>query len=270
MKKVALIACVAALCCASFAWAQDEISATNPLGMGWTACAASPNQFGLQNVSFACAAEASNACRDFKLLPTFVSTITDSRFAGSTVVINLIIGNTVPGQWWSGFAPSSCRGQQAISTSGPVTAGTTVCANPYPGTAGTLPGQSSGQYHALPNHFRITSSNSVNPTQPLTSGQRNYAMQLDLKTDGTLADCDPTFDNTPLCTDGCSVGACFNLNNVDIFMAVDGNTSTPDIIHYTDNGGGRAWCTYNSGTGVCPGATPTRQSTWGSVKALYR
>src|SRR5256885_1212007 len=131
MKKVALVTCIAALCTASLAWAQDEVSATNPLGLGWTACSAT-NPVGAQNVSFACATEAASACRDFKLLPTFVSTITDSRFAGSTIVINLIIGSGPPGQWWSGFASGGCRTQQAISTNGPVTAAGT-CANPYPG-----------------------------------------------------------------------------------------------------------------------------------------
>jgi hypothetical protein len=272
MKKFILTTCVAALCVASAAMAQDEISLTNGLGLGWTACSAT-NPVGALNVTFACDLEATNACRVFRLMPTFVSTLTDSRFAGSITTIDVLVGSSpTVGLWWSGLVPGACRAVPAISTPGNITA--TVCANPYPSGSGTLPGQqvaaNTGQ-NPLPNRFRISSANSVNPTQSLTTGVRTYAMQLEFKTEGTLADCDPTLDNTPICTDGCTTPACFVCNQVDLFMAVDGNPATPDIIHYTSDGSARNNCTYAGGTGAnCPGATPAKQSTWGGVKALYR
>ena len=278
MKKIALLTCIASLCTASLAMAQAEVSETNPLGLGWTGCS-SANPVGAADVTFACATEATNACRVFRLMPTFVSTITDPAFAGSTTTIDVLIGSSAAvGQWWSGLIPGGCR-VPAVTTAGNITAPSLptagACRNTYPAGAGTLPGQAAVPNvgtNPLPNRIRIASANSVFPVVALTTGERTYAMQLEFKTEGTLADCDPTVDPTPVCTDGCTSPACFVLNDVSIFMEVGTGDPNPDIIHYSHDGGAtRNWATYQGGTGVnCPGATPSKPSTWGAIKALYR
>ena len=57
MKKLVIAACIATLCVASLAYAQDEISQTNALGLGWNQCGTTAaNAIGAQNVNFACGA----------------------------------------------------------------------------------------------------------------------------------------------------------------------------------------------------------------------
>lgn len=279
MKKIALTICIASLCLASLAWAQAEVNETNALGLGWTACS-SANPVGAADVAFLCAAEPASACRVFRLMPTFVSSITDNAFAGSTITIDVLIGsNPVVGQWWSGMQAAGCR-PPAVVNPGNITAASLpvvgACRNTYPAGSGTLPGLSFvpnvGTNNPQPNRIRISSANSVNPAPTITIGERTYAMQLEFKTEGTLADCDPTIDPTPVCVDGCTTAACFVLNDVSLYMEVGSNDPNPDIVHYSHDGGAtRNWCTYQGGTGGnCPGATPSRPTTWGAIKSLYR
>lgn len=273
MKKFALATCIASLCVASLAYGQAEISQTNPLGLGFGTCS-TLNPVGLANVTFACENETANACRIFRMSPTFVSTITDFAFAGSTTVIDVLIGSSATvGQWWAGLGPGGCRPPAVTTIGNQLSAGT--CVLLYPAGAGTLPGQQTAANtgsNPAPNRIRISSANSVNPVQPLNTGTRYVAMQLEFKTEGTLADCDPTLDPTPICTDGCLTPACFVVNDISIFMEVGTGNPNPDIIHYSHDGSAtRQFVTYQGGTGAsCPGATPTKTSTWGAVKALYR
>ena len=276
MKKIPFSVCIATLLAVSLAHAQpDEITAPNPIGLGWNGCSTA-KPVGDGNVSFACENEPTNACRVFRLLPTFVSSIDSYQFAGSVTYIDVHIG-TGPtiGEWWTvGTNPGTCRGGQLLYTVGAITAPSLpnpgACHNLYPVSAANLPGQVP---HAtgVANRIRLYSANSVYPPQSLTRGQRTYAMQLELRTEGTLADCDPIVDPTPLCIEGCSTPTCFVLTNVSIYMAIEGNTN-PDIIHYVPDGGTtRNWVTYQGGTcGQSVGVTPTRTTTWGAIKSLYR
>ena len=275
--RASALACLVLLGIPQVAGAQAEIRITNPIGLGWTGCS-SANPVGEQDVGFACQNETVDACRVFRLMPTFVSSITDPAFLGSAISIDVLIGaSPVIGQWWADLPWLGCR-PPVLTTAGNITAASLPtaggCRNPYPAGTVTLPGQQNSGPGVgagpLPNRFRISSANSHTPpylAQPLTTGERTYAMQLEFKTEGTLANCDPTVDPTPVCTDGCLTPACFVLNMVE----VGSGNPNPDIIHYTSDGTTRNFVTYQGGTGSnCPGATPTRPATWGAIKALYR
>ena len=276
-SATAFATCVASLCAASMGWGQAEINQTNALGLGWTACSTT-NPIGVNNFNFLCETEQVNACRVIRLMPTFVSTINDAGFAGSTVLIDVLIGSApTVGQWWSGFVPGGCRVTPTLSTVGNITAASLpavgACRNLYPPGAATLPGQqisNSVGRGAAPNRYRVSSANSVYPIQTLTIGERAYAMQLEFKTEGTLADCDPAVDPTPVCTDGCCAPVCFILNDVSIFMEVGTGNPNPDIIHYSADGSARNFATYQGGMASCVGYSPVVARTWGAVKALYR
>ena len=281
MKKSPLFACIAMLFAVSLAQAQTtgEVSQTNPLGLGWHGCT-NTNPLGAADVRFACEAEVTNACRVFRLMPTFVSTITDQGFAGTEVTMDVMIGtSSAVGEWWTGIGPGQCRPVDTLTPSGYISAPSLptpgACHNVYPSSASTMRGQR--LTFANPNRFQMWSWMAVYPEQQLTTGQRTYAMQFDLNTTGTLADCDPAVDSTPVCTQGCSTPACFTLSLVSIYMHVnvqgeDADNTNPDIIHYRHDGGdSRNWATYQGGAcGSTLGITPTRLTTWGAIKALYR
>ena len=274
MKKIPPLAGIAMLLAVSLAHAQATVNEPNALGLGWHGCS-TQNPLGAANVQFACEAEAFNACRVFRLMPTFVSSISDTGFAGSEVALDVWIGTSpTVGQWWAGMASGGCRGVEALTlavyTDAPSLPTPGACHKLYPSGSSTLAGQRNhptGQ----PNRIRITSVKSVYPYATLTAGQRTYADQFELKTEGTLADCDPTVDSAPICTDGCSTPACIVLTNVTIYMEVKDGNSNPDIIHYSHDGGAsRNWVTYQGGACTSLGITPTRNTTWGAIKSLYR
>src|SRR5262245_59022606 len=166
MKKFALATCIAAMCVASVASAQQpDITVTNGLGLGWGACSTT-NPLALANQNFACANETVLGCRTFNLQASIVPHITDPRFAGSTTVVDVLIGSTPTiGQWWAGFGIPGCR-PPSISTAlnGPAT--NASCDSYYAPGLSTgpgltiLPGDGAG---GVPNRIRLVASNSVFP-----------------------------------------------------------------------------------------------------------
>ena len=67
---------------------------------------------------------------------------------------------------------------------------------------------------------------------------------------------------TPDLCAGCAAPACVVLDQLEYYSLSDNRIIyTPEF---------RNWVTWNGGTSNCPGAVPTKNSTWGKVKALYR
>jgi len=72
--------------------------------------------------------------------------------------------------------------------------------------------------------------------------------------------------NTLTCT-GCLNSACLVLNTINLT-----SLGLPNVVLQSPSPGSENWITWqaDAGTTGCPGATPTRNATWGSVKSLYR
>lgn len=66
---------------------------------------------------------------------------------------------------------------------------------------------------------------------------------------------------------GCLQGACFVLNTINLT-----SLGQPNVVLQSPHPGSDNWVTWqgNAAATGCPGATPTRNATWGSVKSLYR
>ena len=67
---------------------------------------------------------------------------------------------------------------------------------------------------------------------------------------------------------GCTDGACIVLNSIQLTQPIgvgDYTISNPILRNWVQWQGGATTI-----TGGCPLATPTRSTTWGSVKSLYR
>lgn len=65
---------------------------------------------------------------------------------------------------------------------------------------------------------------------------------------------------------GCTQGACIVLNKIRL---VSDSYAVP-VLELTTPIPGRNYVTYNGGSPDCPASTPTRNSTWGAIKAIYR
>lgn len=69
---------------------------------------------------------------------------------------------------------------------------------------------------------------------------------------------------TTVCA-GCDVGVCIKLNNIEILQPL------PNDSWKLTNPTGQDFVTWQTPSGqTCQGATPSKSTTWGSVKALYR
>jgi len=66
---------------------------------------------------------------------------------------------------------------------------------------------------------------------------------------------------------GCLQQACFVLNTINLT-----SFGVPNVVLQAPHPGSENFVTYqgNAAATGCPGATPTRNATWGSVKSLYR
>lgn len=105
--------------------------------------------------------------------------------------------------------------------------------------------------------YSVPTANQV----PLTPGEQYMSMRASILYNKTVGLTTPT----QFCPD-CQVGVCLVVTYVRCLQpagAPGGNVSVT-------NSGGRNFITWNGGLPSCPGATPTRSTTWGSVKALYR
>jgi hypothetical protein len=158
--------------------------------------------------------------------------------------------------WWQ-MNSSGCR-PTGMSISADFTSGPFSCSDFWAGQAST-----GMQYNVPgvlgPNSARINTVAGVQETGagPIDENSMWYAYKLSLlkvKSVGTGA-----------CA-GCLDGACIVLNQMNLSQPAP----APDVVLTS---GPQNWVTYRGGAGaghICPGATPNRKSTWGSVKALYR
>jgi hypothetical protein len=92
--------------------------------------------------------------------------------------------------------------------------------------------------------------------QPVPADVQQYGIGFRITNANTGAGCP-----------GCLSAACFVLNTINLTSA-----GLPDVKLQSPHPGSDNWVTWQqnaAGTG-CPGATPTRNATWGSVKSLYR
>jgi hypothetical protein len=245
MKKTLLIAGALLALTASMASAQGGIN------LSWTDCGVA----GLAAKTFACT---NNSGSDI-LVVSAVSPAPMNQLVAAEIVIDLQSNQAVLSDWWSLTTGTGCR---PTSLSGLANFAT------LPGTClDTWSGAASGgidytfQFGA-PNRGRIRGVWAVPGTSPATSdgASEYYIEELILNHAKTVG--------TGSCA-GCGDGACIVLNSIKL--------SSPSTAHqdYTvSNPLNRAYVTYQAGgvdpSGGCPGATPTRNSTWGSVKSLYR
>jgi hypothetical protein len=182
-----------------------------------------------------------------------------ANFIGATTVLDIqVAGSTLPDFWV--FDPLTCH-DSGLSGSGQIlTTPGGNCQSPYGAT--TTQTNGFGSFLAGPNHIHWECDHS--------RGSGIASLALPVSTGGYLAQIvqlswdDAAFDGATCA--GCDVPACIVLNNVKA-----ANTSGVQIADMTQVVSGiQNFVTFYGGAPNCPGAVPTKNSTWGQVKALYR
>ena len=230
------------------------------VNLRWNACA---GDGGVSNRTSACNSNTGSQ----SLTASYVvgAAVTGINSMDSRVVI-AAASATVPG-WWQFFQAGTCR-PTAITENALIPATAVACSDPFSGTAasgiatytpGAL-GPSTTQFIA---YAATTSANAA-----LAVGQEYFAFNLVVRTVSTTG--------AGSCS-GCLVPVCILLQDISLYTGTGGVPPATVVLTAPANGIDSNFATWQGGLGAgplpgggCPAATPTRNSTWGSVKSLYR
>ncbi len=227
----------------------------------------------------ASAADLTFPCNDNTLFFTMIASVRApagiSKLSAEEVTIDLQESVTPLSSWWhyedgTASTPAGCRGTSASNVGSLAvstlfgSASTSVCKN-YWGFSGS----SAWDYHpdvVAPGRARLraVSARSPGTEGPLTADDQYYVANISIDSQHSTAD--PTDPSIPVCT-GCQDGVCIVFSQCKL----DQPPGTPngDVTIIAQDF--RQYVTWQGGAGTnCPQATPTRRSTWGHVKSLYR
>lgn len=254
MKKLTLMAFALLTLGATAAMAQDTMNLGYVCRTAANTSAAATNDFNTSAVG-PCDDGASYTTIK-RILSSFKNATSMTDWAGTSVAIDIATATTPLPDFWA-IQPSGCRdGAMAIPTV-MSTSGATGCTNPFVLAPTDPAGQ--GETNGITadvatgrvriKSFHIRASVGVNLPPPASAGgyiANNFALAP---------------DGADVCA-GCADPACIVLNQVEYYS---GNENRQ--IHQPEL---RNYLIWNGGSPNCPGATPTKSSTWGQVKALYR
>jgi len=227
------------------------------VALRWNACF---GDGGASNRDFAC--NTNNGSEN--LLATFILPAAVSNVQGSIATLELASAAPTVPAWWQFINAGTCRQFSIVTTQNPP-AGAVACTSwdsgqGVIGIGSYVIGSPAANDVTIVAPLAVAVSNRVD----LVPGSEYITARfviLHTKTVG-FGSCD-----------GCEVPACVLLKSVDVGTA----TGTAITLTAPANGTDANVVTWQGGGGVpalpggaCAGATPTRNATWGEVKAIYR
>jgi len=255
MKKLLVLTSALLVLGASVASAQ--------INLAWRNCIAvtAGGTSAQQNVTPLC--DGSQNGIPFKGVLSFIAPANTAQFVGCDALLDIQTADpTLPDFWRLGVG--DCReGNFAYPAVLTGIGNTANCKNPYLG--GNTGGGFSYDPGSTPARSRVQLAIARDTEFPLIAGAQYICGMFTLDTfkDVDLGDGE--------CA-GCQVPACLVLNQIAI-LQVAGQTPPSQDINILTTAATRQYVTWQGGAvpgGGCPGATPTKSATWGSVKSLYR
>jgi hypothetical protein len=250
MKKVTLL-------CGLLLAMSASIATAAGLGIRWTECI---GDGGTANRNFACNVNTGSNV----LVGTFeLGAAGLAQTSGEEIIVDLASASATLPTWWAFKNVGTCRtGSLAIGAA--PTANAANCAD----WGGGLAGAGLGAYiigARGPNTARIVAASAVPPSglQDLSGGQEYFAFTLAINNLKTV---------NAGCT-GCQTAVCIVFNSLNMTTPILANNV---FLTGPSNGTDADFCTWQGGAGVivggtpgCGAATPTKNTTWGAVKAMY-
>jgi hypothetical protein len=242
MKKAILL-------CGMLLAASATLASAAGLNLFWDNCA---GDAGIQNKTFACNTNVGS--RGF--VGSFVVDADIPVVNGNELVVDLQSASAVLPDWWQFVSAGVCRntGLSIAAHNG------ANCPDMFEGQASMNIAAYQLAKHGLANEARILCVNAVQASAVvvLFTGQE-YGIARWTITNGKTV-------GSPSCT-GCTVPVCIVFNSANITTEQAG----VNVRLTNEAAPGSAFCTWQGGAGTnCPGATPTKNSSWGAVKSLYR
>lgn len=253
MRRILLLSCAPLVFVVSLAHAAAGVN------IRWTSCFGDGGTF---NRNFAC-----DTNTGFNVLvSSFELGQPILQVVGNEAVLDFASPAPSLPSWWLFKNAGTCR-QNALSANfvAPATPG--ACADWTSGQAGGGIGSYNVGTFSGPTTARMTIALAVpiSVNVGLVAGQEYFSNNLVIRNDKTVG--------TDACA-GCATPVCIVFTSLRVTTPVSQNDRT---LTTATNGTDSNYATWQGGAGVtsfngsgCPAATPARQPTWGSVKALYR
>jgi len=241
MKKLILMA-GAMLLSASMASAAG-------INLSWDDCGTA----GTAAKSFDCA---SNSGTPFSMVASFIPPAGVNEFLGISAQVDISTQSATLDDWWK-HGTGQCRGTSGMAVAFDFTSGPFTCIDFYNGAAAG--GSAYDVGFGAPNRARLRVQCAVpfDNRGPVDPNLEYYAMKVNLlraKSTGVGS-----------CA-GCQTPACIVLNSIQLFQPPEA-LNDPEIANPANSN----FVTWQaSSVPGCPLSTPTKNSSWGQVKSLYR
>ena len=242
MKKAILL-------CGMLLAASATLASAAGVNLAWNNCA---GDAGVQNITFACNTNTGNR----GLVGSFVVDGDIPIVNGNELVVDLQSASAALPDWWQFTTAGVCR-QTALSIAAHNGAN---CPDMFEGQASMNIAAYQLAKHGLANEARILCVNAVQAAAVVTlfAGQEYGIARWTITNTKTVG--------SPSCT-GCTVPVCIVFNSASI----SDDVAASEVRLTTAANPGSNYVTWQGGAGTnCPAAVPTRNTTWGSVKSLYR
>ena len=254
MKKVML------LCGALLALSAVAANAAPGLNLRWNSCFGDAGTSNRSNACISTLGSAGTLVGSFELAAAGVLGVT-----GVEIVMDLASAGAALPAWWTFNAPGGtigCRGT-ALGVNPTISGAAANCFDWAAGQgAGGLAAYRVGQFYG-PSTARIVAGFAVAAPVDVPGAAEMFAFNAGISMAKTVG--------TGLCA-GCLTPVCIVLNSINVVPG----TAASTFLGGPANGPGSNVATWQGGAGVsstlgggCPAATPTRNTTWGSVKSLY-
>jgi len=255
MRKILGLSVVAAmLCVASSAFAAPGLS------LKWSFCAGEGT--GLSDKTFACASNTGSNT----LVCSFELTSDLAQVSGNELVLDLLSQSATLPAWWDMKNPGTCRtGSLAVAVA--ADANNVVCVDWAAGGAtggigayatGTPPSMGSIDNSLAGQHRRLVIATAVPPDalQDLTANTEYFSINVTVNNQKSVG--------AGSCA-GCTEPICIVLNSINLTTPVLEN----NVFIGNASAAGSNIVTWQ-GAGPNCASVPTKNQTWGQVKALYR
>jgi len=241
MKKFIWMSAAAMLMTASIASAAG-------VNLSWDDC----GTFGTATKTFACN---SNSGAGFTMYSSFIAPSGINELEAFQAQVDITTAQAVLPAWWSHGA-SQCRGGTALSASLDFTTSTFNCQDFWAGLAASAYAYDVG--FGTPNRARMIIQGAIpfDNRAPIDDVTETYGCKVTInRTKST---------GVGSCA-GCAEPACIVLNEIQLFQPAAVGNDPRISVPLSSN-----FVTWQSLPGGCPASTPTRNTTWGQVKSLYR
>jgi hypothetical protein len=240
------------ICTALLILATSIAHAAPGVNLRWTNCLGDAGAF---NRNFACNTNSGSNV----LVGSFVLGQPRAQISGTQMVIDVVTTSPSIPSWWALLNVGNCR-QTAMSISSIISPTAVNCVDWAADQASAGITSYTIGVHG-PSTARIIMTSSVPPAdvQDLFENEEYFAFNLTVSNIKTVG--------TPVCN-GCNVPACLGLGSIKLSSPLPANDNV--VLSGPTNGTDSNLVTWQSGSSSCMAATPTKQQTWGAVKALYR